>query len=220
MSPSARNVRRVPDAVFKDLCLDTTRPDEVGPFWSDLLGRTGERQRGGDWVLRGTRPAETVWVNTVPEPKTGKSRVHLDVRVADHSGPERWEVRQDPDGLEWCAFAPGPWTGVYELCVDAADARAIAQWWADRTGATLHHDGQPWWWLEGAAGFPYEYWVFNPVPEPKTVKNRMHWDVVGAVDDLVAAGASVLAELPGWSVLADPEGNEFCCFRPGSGGSG
>ncbi len=54
--------------------------------------------------------------------------------------------------------------------------------------------------------------MFNPVPELKTVKNRMHWDVSGDVTALVAAGARVLAELPSWVVLADPEGTEFCCF--------
>jgi len=202
----------VPDAVFKDLCLDTTRPDEVGPYWRDLLGLAAERQPGGDWVLRGERPEETLWINAVPEPKRVKSRVHLDIRVADHAGPARWEVRQDPDGLEWCAFAPRDGTGVYELCVDAADAQPAAEWWAERTGATVHNDGRDWWWLEGAAGFPYDYWVFNPVPEPKTVKNRMHWDVLGDVEALVTAGARVLAERPSWTVLADPEGNEFCAF--------
>ena len=35
---------------------------------------------------------------------------------------------------------------------------------------------------------PFESMVFDPVPEPKTVKNRIHWDVYGDVDDLVAPG--------------------------------
>jgi glyoxalase superfamily protein len=55
-----------------------------------------------------------------------------------------------------------------------------------------------------------------PVPEPKTVKNRIHLDVTtGSVDDLVAAGATVLRAKDdeiGWAVLADPDGNEFCAF--------
>ena len=58
--------------------------------------------------------------------------------------------------------------------------------------------------------------MFVPVPEPKTVKNRIHWDVDTAdVGQLVAAGATVLRERDdeiGWTVLADPEGNEFCAF--------
>ena len=54
--------------------------------------------------------------------------------------------------------------------------------------------------------------LFDPVPEPKTVKNRMHWDVYGDVAELVGRGATVLDEQPRWTVLADPEGNEFCVF--------
>ncbi len=44
------------------------------------------------------------------------------------------------------------------------------------------------------------------------MKNRVHWDLYGEVQDFIAAGATMLAELPRWSVLADPEGNEFCVF--------
>lgn len=212
MSLSAATVRLVPDVVFQGLCLDTCVPERVGPYWRDLLGLPAEQQAGGDWVLRGTQPGETIWINTVPEPKTVKTRVHLDVRVPDHTGPERWEVRQDPDGLEWCAFAPADGQRAFELVVDAVDARAIAEWWAERAGVEVRNDGQPWWWLEGVAGFPYQHWVFQPVPEPKTVKNRMHWDVTGDVDVLARAGATVLAVLPSWTVMADPEGNEFCVF--------
>jgi hypothetical protein len=47
---------------------------------------------------------------------------------------------------------------------------------------------------------------------PKTVKNRIHWDVYGDMDAFVAAGATMLADLPAWTVLADPEGNESCVF--------
>jgi hypothetical protein len=204
----------VPDVAFKDLCLDTTQPEAVGPFWRDLLGLAGVRQAGGDWSLTGSPKERAIWVNTVPEAKTVKSRVHLDVRVADRS-EAGWEVRQDPDGLEWCAFGPGEGDGAFELVVDAADPEAQARWWAERTGGTADNDGRPWWWVEGAAGFPYLWWVFNAVPEPKTVKNRMHWDVTlrgGSVASLEAAGARVLEVLPSWTVMADPEGNEFCVF--------
>jgi hypothetical protein len=45
----------------------------------------------------------------------------------------------------------------------------------------------------------------------------MHVDVVGDRSALLAAGARLLRERGGdieWDVLADPEGNEFCCFAP------
>jgi predicted enzyme related to lactoylglutathione lyase len=59
---------------------------------------------------------------------------------------------------------------------------------------------------------------FVPVPEPKTVKNRIHWDVTAADPDaLVVAGARVLRRPDDeirWTVMSDPEGNEFCVFSP------
>ena len=66
------------------------------------------------------------------------------------------------------------------------------------------------------------------MPERKSAKNRIHWDVVAPdVYALVAAGARILREPDDdivWHVLADPEGNEFCAFsdegrRRGSVGS-
>jgi hypothetical protein len=44
------------------------------------------------------------------------------------------------------------------------------------------------------------------------VKNRLHWDVGGDVADFESRGATVLDEQPRWTVMADPEGNEFCIF--------
>ena len=61
-----------------------------------------------------------------------------------------------------------------------------------------------------------------PMPEPKTVKNRIRWDVtVPDVAPLVEAGAMVLREPDDeirWYVLADPERNEFCAFTVRQGG--
>jgi hypothetical protein len=61
---------------------------------------------------------------------------------------------------------------------------------------------------------------FQRVPEAKTVKNRVHLDVraedtmAGEIDRLVAIGATVVQEHrlahALWTVMRDPEGNEFC----------
>jgi hypothetical protein len=63
-------------------------------------------------------------------------------------------------------------------------------------------------------------WYFAKVPEVKRAKNRVHVDLTtnepGVVDRLVALGATVVGEheVPGgshrWTVMQDPEGNEFC----------
>jgi hypothetical protein len=56
---------------------------------------------------------------------------------------------------------------------------------------------------------------FQQVPEPKSGKNRLHLDVESVdrpaeVERLVALGASVGRVLEGWTLMHDPEGNEFC----------
>jgi hypothetical protein len=109
-----------------------------------------------------------------------------------------------------------------ELIVDAADARRLADFWAAVLG------WQPTGRYEGAveiAGPPGTgpSLVFVPVPEPKTVKNRLHVDVnpVGCdqaqeVERLIGLGARRVDVGQGeqtWVVLADPEGNEFCVLR-------
>jgi hypothetical protein len=67
--------------------------------------------------------------------------------------------------------------------------------------------------------------LFIPVPEDKTIKNRVHFDVKPVestrdeeVERLAGLGATVVddrrqADGKGWVVMADPEGNEFCVER-------
>jgi Glyoxalase-like domain len=110
-----------------------------------------------------------------------------------------------------------------DLCLDAADDRALAQWWCTAMGYTLRFDqndeGVPEWSgaIEDPTGAGPLIWI-NLVPEAKTVKNRMHLDVTGVTSELLAAGATLVrrrdAEIR-WDILADPEGNEFCVFAPG-----
>ena len=54
------------------------------------------------------------------------------------------------------------------------------------------------------------------VGEGKVVKNRMHWDVqTDDLDGLIAGGATVVREPDDeihWTVMHDPQGNEFCAF--------
>ena len=171
-----------------------------------------------------------VWVNRVPEPVTVKQRVHIDVHAAGPDevlargahpldwGPLPWAVMQDPEGGELCVFTREsvPAYKLYELVVDAVDAPTIAAWWAGVLGATVEHgaDDSS---FGDAPGMPF-LMVFGTVPEPKTVKNRIHWDVdTDDVQALVEAGATVLRapdEVISWTILADPEGNEFCAFTP------
>ncbi|HEX2905009.1 MAG TPA: VOC family protein, partial [Jatrophihabitans sp.] len=130
----------------------------------------------------------------------------------------RWTVLADPEGQEFCAFVreSPPDYRLYEVVIDSPDPAAIGRWWAQVFGAELEPDED---WdgvgVRAVPGMPFEYLVFGPVPEPKTVKNRLHWDVEADPDALVAAGATLLRPKGGdirWHVLADPDGNEFCVF--------
>ena len=70
----------------------------------------------------------------------------------------------------------------------------MAAWWADVLGATLSPgpEGSKRW-LRDVPGLPFDVWKFVQVPEPKTVKNRWHWDVVcDDVDALRRQGRDVL----------------------------
>ena len=222
-------------AKFKDLCIDSSDSDELGRFWAAALGLRFESD-GRAGVLVGDRPEKRIWMNVVPEPKTVKHRVHIDVHAASLAELEtlgarvetpgeplgwHWTVMLDPEAGEFCAFVREPDKlpdyRLYEIVVDCADPERVARWWADLLGARLGGDpDKGWWWLEDAPSVPFEGWSFVPVPEPKTVKNRIHWDVAGSVDDVLTAGARLLAEPTDdtpWTVMADPEGNEFCVFE-------
>jgi hypothetical protein len=134
---------------------------------------------------------------------------------------QHWAVMEDPEGGEFCGFVRDsvPAYRLMELVVDSAEPEAQARWWAGVVGGEVaNKPGKPWYWLENVPGLPFPYWVFVPVPEPKTIKNRIHWDVTA--DDLqpvLDAGAKLLRPKDdeiGWHVCADPEGNEFCVFLP------
>ena len=64
--------------------------------------------------------------------------------------------------------------------------------------------------------------TYARVSEPKVVKNRVHLDLyvvdrAREVERLVALGGRVVREFDGWTVMADPEGNEFCVCESGAG---
>jgi hypothetical protein len=98
----------------------------------------------------------------------------------------------------------------------------MADWWQQVLGGTRDGDEEnDWHWVTDLEGVPFEGLDFGSVPEPKTVKNRVHWDIrldAGrSVADLEALGATVLRRPDGdirWTIMADPEGNEFCAFDP------
>ena len=116
------------------------------------------------------------------------------------------------------------------LCTtfDCRDPLLVARFWGTVLSYTVEQQSAGEVMISDPAGVgPTLY--FMPVPEPKTVKNRVHLDLApefsleAEVARLVEAGATVVAthqdpegfEDPYvWTVMQDPEGNEFCVTEP------
>ncbi|GAC1522185.1 MAG: VOC family protein [Chloroflexota bacterium] len=113
------------------------------------------------------------------------------------------------------------------VCIDSHNPSRIAAFWESALGWRRTHESDDEVVLEPPAGTPEDGVVpdllFVRVPEDKTVKNRLHFDLrpkdqEAEVDRLVGLGAQriALGQAPdvSWIVLADPDGNEFCVLKP------
>lgn len=120
-------------------------------------------------------------------------------------------------------------TRLAHLLFNSANPVSAATFWAQALGWEVSYESP-----EEAVAEPIGFecqgtsavpLVFVPVPEPKTVQNRVHLDLAttslhdqaAKVERLVGLGATQLdigqGDVP-WVVLADPEGNEFCVLEP------
>jgi len=106
------------------------------------------------------------------------------------------------------------------IAIDCADAPALARFWADVLGRQVAEDStsQHVILLPGDGGTGGLLITFNQVPEPKTVKNRVHLDVISGTFDaeterLLSLGAQRIRDVQRdkfrWTTFADIEGNEF-----------
>jgi hypothetical protein len=110
---------------WEQLIIDSPDPEALGRWWASALG----------WVIVNDDPEEFeiraspdqipgLLFARVPEPKTAKNRLHLDLRPVDQEaevarliglgathadvgqGDETWVVLADPEGNEFCVLAP------------------------------------------------------------------------------------------------------------------
>jgi predicted enzyme related to lactoylglutathione lyase len=116
----------------------------------------------------------------------------------------------------------------FGLVLDCADPDALADFWAGALGyVTLGAAGS--YVLLVAADGSQPKLLLQRVPEAKTVKNRMHLDIVtpdihSEAVRLEALGAHRVSEAMSehgstWVLMEDPEGNEFCVCDGGAGGA-
>ena len=112
---------------------------------------------------------------------------------------------------------PSTW---YSIVVDCHDITAQSRFWAEVLGYDVVFEAEE----EVALAkddSTYPGLVFVPVPEARTLKNRLHIDLnpddqLAEVERLEKLGAKRIDIGQGdvsWVVMADPEGNEFCVLR-------
>jgi hypothetical protein len=132
-------------------------PVLVGRFRADGLALEFHLQPGGDTYLTGPTPQHTIWVNAVPEMKSVKHRLHLDVNarsiaewlghgaVVTKDGTFPWTVMSDPEGGEFCLFVRDEFpsqrlVALVMDCVSSESSAALANWWASGLGAEIVND--------------------------------------------------------------------------------
>jgi predicted enzyme related to lactoylglutathione lyase len=111
------------DATFLFVTIDANDAPTIASFWASVLGTEidSEFDEGRFIFLKGTEDLPVVCIQRVPEPKQGKTRIHLDLGVSDldmatrhiedlggtWDGVERelppftWRTFADPEGTEF-----------------------------------------------------------------------------------------------------------------------
>jgi predicted enzyme related to lactoylglutathione lyase len=206
------------------LVIDAADPARVARFWAAALG----------WEVAVEEPNEVVvWPSgfsypdpvalplvfvPVPEAKTGKNRVHLDLasQSAEHQAAEvsrllglgaapadigqgdvPWVVLADPEGNEFCVLDPRPvYLGIGPVAAVVADCRdpaAVAGFWELATGWAPARS------IEGGVSLRSPTGVgpfleLLPSADVKTGKNRVHLDVAPDKGEDLAAAVQALRE--------------------------
>ena|SRR5438874_8919588 len=105
------------------------------------------------------------------------------------------------------------------VTIDCAEPRSLAKFWTEAAGYAAQDDWDGWYIVLSPASGDGLAIGLQKVEEPRVGKNRVHIDWLtedrpAEVARLVGLGATVLAEHTAgafaWTVLADPDGNEFC----------
>ncbi|HEY2689495.1 MAG TPA: VOC family protein [Streptosporangiaceae bacterium] len=113
---------------------------------------------------------------------------------------------------------------LHHVVIDAHDLPGLARFWSEALGWKVLSEREREVVIGPDEAAPVGICLM-PVTDAKTVKNRVHLDLTTSADDrdaeierLLALGA-VRVDIgqtgaESWTVLADPEGNEFCVVRP------
>ncbi len=190
-------------------------------WWAEALAWeiVHESEREGV-ILSPTHRGNSIVFVPVPERKTTKNRIHLDlasdspedqmaiVKRLEGAGATRinvgqpedapWVVLADPEGNEFCVSLPSEWLSRAEDCpigaiaYDQADP-SLGRFWAEAIGWEIVWD------RDGYVGMRDPRYgpmiTFGPPVAPKAPKNRVHFDIAPEVAEDWNAEVERLIEL-------------------------
>ena len=220
----------------------------LGRWWASALELSVAGERDNEAWIEPRDAPELIFV-PVPEPKTSKNRIHLDLASTSPEHQQAivdrlislgakhaeigqrdipWVVLSDPEGNEFCVLEPRETyvdaTPVAAIVIDTHDVEAQTAFWQEASGWAVERIN-PWGSRLRRPDGVGPYLEPTKRPDAMTVKNRVHIDVAPALGDdhaaeverLITLGARRIdigqGDVP-WTVLADPEDNEFCVLTP------
>ncbi|HCT79296.1 MAG TPA: bleomycin resistance protein [Micromonosporaceae bacterium] len=232
------------------VCFDAIEPLGLARFWSGFLGwqTAGDPHDGVVLVPSDDTGFRLRFVST-REQKVGQNRMHFDltstsledqqqtVARALGLGAQHIDVGQrpeeghvvlaDPEGNEFCVIEPGnnflaDCGFIGALACDGS--QEVGYFWSEALGWPLVWDQDQETAIRSPHGGPKITWGGPPL-EPRTGKDRLHFDLAPSVnrdrqaevDRLLSLGATRIDTGQGevsWVAMADPDGNEFCVLMP------
>ena len=110
------------------------------------------------------------------------------------------------------------------LNVDAKDPKKIGEWWKQALDLEIVFEDENEFAVTGKGRMGSQWNIsFYRVPDDKEMKNRLHLDLipdtdreaeVARLEAMGAARVDIGQKDVTWTVMADPEGNEFCILSP------
>jgi predicted enzyme related to lactoylglutathione lyase len=221
------------------LCFDAQDPAGLAVFWGGLLGWEVADDDLGVALLPSDDTGFRIRMLPTSEPKVEQNQLHLDLTSAtpEHQqqtvekalglGARHLDVGQrpeeghvvlaDPEGNELCVIEAGnrflaDCGFVGALACDGS--QEVGYFWAEALGWPLVWDQDQETAIRSPQGGPKITWGGPPLAA-RTTKNRLRFELVAddlqaEVDRLVSLGATYLHQKDDATVLADPDGNEFC----------
>jgi predicted enzyme related to lactoylglutathione lyase len=231
------------------LCFDANDPRALARFWAGVLGWEMAADPDDVVLLPSDDTGFRLRFLPTAEPKSRPNQMHFDLTSASLEAQQQTVARSlqlgavhidvgqgpddehvvlaDPEGNEFCVIEPG--NSFLAECgfvgaLASDGSQEVGYFWSEALDWPLVWDQDQETAIRSPHGGPKVTWGGPPV-QPKTGKNRLHFDLAPPPDGSQQAEVERLASLGAtrvdigqgdvsWVVMADPDGNEFCVLTP------